>query len=128
MAMMSAYRKCCALACAFAIVFAQLAVSAYACPRMAAAPDSGAAVAGNAEPGADCDRRTGDALCQLHCTYGSQAAHDAPPPLAFVALAPSFVATIAAAPVVQASGPAGDGALLRGSAPPLSIRHCCFRI
>jgi hypothetical protein len=67
-----------ALLSAAALLFSQLAVSAYACP-MAMAPD--------ASMQADCDEAGADViLCERHCDYGN-ASFDAAKPLKVPAVA-----------------------------------------
>jgi hypothetical protein len=48
-----------------ALLFAQLAVAAYACPRLAA-PEAVASM-----PMPDCDEPMNANLCESHCDYGS---------------------------------------------------------
>ena len=112
-----------------AVLFAQLAVSAFACPIQ---------TAGIVEPMhmamGDCAGNMGSkesaqpALCHQHCQNDAQNTGDAPQPLVSVALAPSFVANLSL-PVFFASGVVKlSPALLHATSPPFAIRNCCFRI
>ena len=110
------------------LVFAQLAVSAYACPldvSRSAAQMTQAFADHTALPCAD-STLPDAALCHEHCKQGNLISTDAQPP-AFT-IVPAFVVTvpvifempsISAPPVPELAHPIS---------PPLSIRNCCFRI
>lgn len=124
------HRKFASLVGVVALLFAQLAGSAYACPFLvqsmaeSTTTATGEAVVPSAvlDPGAP-------ALCEQHCQYGTQNVNDAPQALAGVALAPAFVVTIAQHVVVAASpATAAQPSRLYAASPPLAIRNCCFRI
>ena len=105
-----------------AIVFAQLAVSAYACPKDAAAV--GADVTASADP---CEHSRADSpnLCAKHCDDSTQIPTQAPAACApFVA---SFV-VIVRIPDAAASDAPVDPALLHATSPPATLRNCCLRI
>lgn len=108
-----------------ALVFAQLAVSAYACPMTPiGAMDAVSAVAAQA-PCDDVDHAAAN-LCDKHChdAERSQAA-GAGINWAFVA---GYVAVLHL-PFVRASSPSGENPALRHATfPPATIRNCCFRI
>ena len=114
------------------LLFMQWAVASYVCPAfasetpdMSAMADAGMPCAGTMS--ADLDS-TQPNLCQAHCQAGQQSAdkHEVPVPVAvFAALTSYLLPEIL--PLV--SGPALQPAQLeRGTAPPLSIRHCCLRL
>lgn len=135
------------------MLFAQLAVAAYACPdlaslaRPAEASSSLAAAArdGAASPGAamadmaiggliaNCDQMPGSLdeaspnLCAEHCRYGQQSDQTATPTVPVVVL--SSLYTVPAVP--EASPPARPSAALdsarAAAATPLAILHCRFR-
>ena len=126
-----------ALFALFTVLFMQLAVAAYACsPLQTVQVNDMIAMdmhAGEHEGMAGCEGMADieqAALCHAHCEPASQsldkpAMPDVSPSVA-VLLVP-FIADIDIAnrPVstrVEASW------LMRGAAPPLSIRNCCFRI
>ena len=107
-----------------ALVFAQMAVSAYACPALTVEAEAPASVS---MPCHDPDGGTAN-LCQKHChdSQQSQSAAASMPAAfsaAFVAIVPQ-PATSVAATVACLDGPA----LLHANSPPPSIRNCCLRI
>ena len=109
----------------FAMLFAQLAVAAYACPALS--PGKAAITA--ASPASPCENMQMDKdlanLCQKHCHGDQQSQGGLAPAVGFV---PSFIVALdvreVAAPATLVSPPA----LLHAIAPPLIIRNCCFRI
>ena len=111
-----------------ALLFMQLAVSAYACPggmELAASAPVAPRVAGG------CDEMDGvpSPLCHSHCDDGGQSLAKPQPPNLPLAIAG---AALALAPI--GDRPAASVAVLRIhrlSQPPeprLSIRNCCFRL
>jgi hypothetical protein len=125
-----------------AMLFAQLATSAYACPAARASGDAGA----EAQPGLmapqgamPCGQMLGagmmldaDApgLCQQHCQFGNtQQAGDAVQPMPQVTLALLYVVpkTALALPAGAAWG-GNDEHLERAPPLPHSIAHCCYRL
>ncbi len=104
------------------MVFAQLAVAAYACPLMLAEP--GVSVRADAAPVDPAQ----PALCEKHCQDGQQTLGGFDAPMAFVALAPAFV--VASPPQSLFDSPAVHAmpSLKRATDPPLAVRHCSFRI
>ena len=119
-------RRVAALLATFALVFAQLAVSAYACPVESAPEVAPSGVLGGGHlPCADLQSPN---LCDSHCGYGSSAAgQGASVPL------PEFVATplrwrIAEAGSVTVAARTGDEALLRIEPPPPLILFGVLRI
>jgi hypothetical protein len=99
-----------------ALLFAQLAVSGYACPMMGMAPEAETAMNAN--------------LCERHCDYGNVSAEQAKSPASTTIAVQSFVRIALASPAslpqvtartLRASWPAA------GPAPPL-IRTTVLRI
>jgi hypothetical protein len=116
------------------LLFAQLAVAAYACPAMASVPAAGltaaAANADTAMPCANMDAATPN-LCAEHCRYGQQSADHAPAATLTPALLSLLYTLPAAVPAEggAASMPASASVALGGAAPPpLAILHCRWRI
>jgi hypothetical protein len=113
------------------LLFAQLAVAAYACPglsAMASAPPAGGT--DMAMPCADMDAATPN-LCAEHCRYGQQTADHAPAATPTPALLSLLYALPPALPAEggAASTPASASVALTGAAsPPLAILHCRWRI
>jgi hypothetical protein len=115
-----------AIIAVISLLFTQLALAAYSCPGMAPGAASGAhAMAGCT--GMDMEQ---PALCHAHDKAVQQSLDkpDVPQVSPFIATGPAVVlfAPDAIAPAVLS---APDLHLLtRTTAPPLTIRHCCFRI
>ncbi len=116
-----------ALVTLFSLLFTQLAVAAYVCPRTSDAPmvmDVGADMANChgmkvAQPG----------LCHAHCDAGNQSADTAAAPHVQPFVAGALCVVLQAEEIVAPRTDAIDATLLmRSTAPPLSIQHCCFRI
>lgn len=116
-------------------LFAQLAVSSYACPMLT--QPSSQMVEMGAEPGgampAGCDQLDQEAanLCAEHCKFGQQSHDTAPLP---VVMAPALnllyvvVATDAQAIDATRAPQCSGEPLLAASPPPHAILHCVFRI
>ena len=125
-----------ALVALCSMLFMQFAVAAYACPALMGGPESAAGSVMAAMP--DCDQvhapspadAQSPALCHAHCQDVKSALDK--PEAAVVAPALSVVSAILVplqAVVVMTPGAADrDSLLLRITSPPISIRHCCFRI
>jgi hypothetical protein len=121
-------RRFVSLAGIAALLFMQIAVSAYACPG-GMELSAGAATA--SQTAAACDEAGGvpSPLCHSHCDDGGQSLAKSQPPNVPVAIGG---AVLALAPAVDR--PAASIAALRIhrlSQPPeprLSIRNCCFRL
>lgn len=114
------------------MLFMQLAVAAYACPQLGMQAGTGAAMkmAGHTKSCCETPDPAQPSLCHAHGQVGKQSL-DKPelPPVQ------PFVATGLAIPLVPlafdenpGTAPADGASLLRTTAPPLAIRHCCFRI
>lgn len=124
-------RAIAALVAVFGLLFAQLAVAAYACPMIGGGGQS----LQSQSPTQDgaCDGMPMDAagsgLCHAHCHLGDVSADKTSPAVpdqtsTFVVITPGglhqAVATLA--PGEQRS------ILARATAPPLAVRHCCLRL
>jgi hypothetical protein len=108
----------------FALMFAQLAVSAYACPMTT----QGTTEAARSEASAHCDKADRDQanLCEKHCHDSEQSQSSAPG--VHGAFVPGFIAVV---PTASSRAPAAfleDPALLHATSPPATIRNRCFRI
>lgn len=117
-----------ALIMLFSLLFAQLAVAAYACP--VEAPSAQAARSSMADmPGCTGMNMSKPALCGAHCDKVHQSA-DTPGTPAVQAFVPcSLELVLPRMDRAAATPPAATAALplTRTTAPPLAIRHCCFR-
>ena len=107
-----------------AVLFAQLALSAYACPMQQVT-----ASAQSQDVDADCcaDKvNTLSALCHEHCKDGKGISADpSPVPLGFVA---TFSVNLPPVPDVAAFSLLKLAQHIPHVPPPLSILNCCFRI
>lgn len=132
--MFRSYRRCVAHLLAGALVFSQLAVAAYACPKMSA---STTATASTAELGAanspsnpgPCEGMDPAApnLCYEHCHFGQQTRdHPEPPTVPPAALA--VRAIFPPDPSATLRRTSADAPWRASASPPLAILHCCFRI
>lgn len=125
-----------ALIALMSILFAQLAVAAYVCPStqlsqaLASIQEDRAAIELSHSP--DCEESGSGAsvLCHAHGQVGTQSLDKPPVPN----IAPFAAVTLLVA-VIQNDGLSridsytiDPSTLRRATAPPLSIRNCCFRI
>jgi hypothetical protein len=117
-----------------AFLWMQLAVAAYACPALvgdgetsaAQAHDCGSTISAGATVIPDTDNPT---LCLQHALRGDQGVDSGPatPPAAPTAMMIGTAPT-AASPHIATLVVARSHVLLRATAPPKAIAHCCFRI
>ena len=156
MVRLCAFRRCQRFICRLLIgvlVFAQLAIAAYACPALAqlheaatdhpvvAMADTGKAAAlpsGTSDapteaaampPGCDQMDSSAPQLCAEHCRFGQQSADHAPA-LTVPAAVPTTLYILPVQPEPPGPvRPAADMALEQVAAsPPLAVLHCCYRI
>ena len=112
-----------------AVLFAQLAVAAYACPIRGDGKDAMAKVVAPAAvaPCHDIDQERPN-LCKQHCEQASQSV-DTAVPVAIDAPALPFIAVVVLTDIHLPIKAIVQGDLLGSVAePPLSIRNCCLRI
>ena len=109
-----------------ALMFANIAVSAYACPMM----NPGTIASQAAAADAPCPDETSVAqpgLCHKHCEDGQQNVSDASDPPVSVFL-PAFVLPSPVGAVPPDSAVTFPPELFHATSPPLAIQYCCFRI
>jgi hypothetical protein len=114
------------------LLFMQLAVAGYVCPGSGSKIAEAAAMAEAGMPCAEAmplnmdDQQTN--LCHAHCQAGQQSAdkYQPPAPVALGALPADF--SLQAAIPVFSEAPLQAPHLRRTTAPPVSIRNCCFRL
>jgi hypothetical protein len=111
-----------------AIVFAQLAVSAYACPGLMLGSAQLARSTEATEAAVPCADFAAPGLCQQHCNYGHENVGNDTASMDSVVLAPAFLSYLAQPPLGIQPAFAANRHLLFASGPPLTIRNCCFRI
>jgi len=131
MKLSSPTRAIAAIITLFSLLFAQLAVSAYACPL----PDqvqkaemvSMAGMPGCTDMGMD---KSSAALCGAHCDTGHQSADTAGTPVVqpFVACGLEVVLPRIERSAAPLASSLASIPLTRATAPPMAIQHCCFRI
>ena len=114
------------------LLFMQLAVASYACPG---AGSQVTEVTVMAEAGMPCAESMSvnmddvqPNLCRAHCQAGQQSAdkHELPSPVAIGALPADFSLQVAIP--VFSEAPLQAPHLQRTTAPPVTIRNCCFRL
>lgn len=123
-------RSIAAFVALLSVLFAQLAVAAYACPGVEAM--ARAAVAMADMPDCDMpDRGDRSPICQAHCQQGDQSLDKPAPSLQGLAMASGHPVAIAVRSAeVTPKGPASGLGFLLGRAiePPAAVRHCRFHI
>ena len=127
--------RCLCRLLAAAVLFAQLMVTAYACPGLAA--PAGGLVTGASQdasampPGCDQMDRDNGTLCAEHCRFGQQSADTAQPPAVQPAV-PTLLYQLPseALPAAGATSslPASAAQLAAAPPPPHAILHCVLRI
>lgn len=115
----------------FGLLFVQLAVAGYACPvnsgkaSAAAITVAGIPCAGEMSTGIDPEQ---PGLCHTHCQSSQQTVDKAQSPAPTAAVATGFTYTIAPAQLSVPAPPTQAPSLSRTTAPPITVRNCCFRI
>src|SRR5438067_9692021 len=130
------HRVLTALIALFGMLFMQFAVASYACPGIQAGGSSGPAASMDA-PGdgaamPDCGQPDSGkpALCHAHCEDGKSSLDKHQVRTLAPAAILSVAMVVSAEPVMPDPGARVEHASLlqRTTAPPIAIRHCCFRI
>jgi hypothetical protein len=117
------------------MLFMQLAVAAYACPQLTVAAPNAQDQAmqmdnGHAMSGCEKPDPVQPALCHAHGQVGKQSLDkpEPPPVHPFSAVGLAIPLHTVTTFDMSASAPVDGVSLSRTTAPPLAIRHCCFRI
>lgn len=131
------------------VLFAQLAVSAYACPGLTAAggmtmqvsspaaadpQPTGTAMAATGQAAMNCEDMAGAMdssfanLCAEHCQHGQQSDQASTLSVPAALLNALYVTPLAPGPVVAPRHAANATSALVAASPPHTILHCCFRI
>lgn len=128
------------------VLMAQLAVSAYACPGLAASKlqvpyvDAVDVMQPHAADGVvagqmvNCEEMAGmmdpsfSNLCAEHCHQGQQSDHAATLTVPAVFLTALYLTPLAPEPTAVPRPAADAVSALAAATPPLAILHCCFRI
>ena len=117
-----------------AILFVQLAVSAYACPSLLKAGVEATPDATTYSMPMDCEHMVGmldpaaPSLCYTHCHNHEQSADHADSPTLPPALFATLYWLVAQSPVEPVSDTPETSVLHAALPPPHAILHCCFRI
>ncbi|MDQ2733477.1 MAG: hypothetical protein M3Y55_00480 [Pseudomonadota bacterium] len=128
------YRILTALIALFGVLFTQLAMASYVCEGVSRGDDLHAITADASAmqpmPGCDHSGPTNHALCHAHCEDGKSSLDRPNAPLASPAMVIVFTILNPVEAHVSAPLPEDEpeSLLLRTTSPPISIRHCCFRI
>jgi hypothetical protein len=126
-----------AIVALFSLLFMQLAVAAYVCPKQTASPHRvhvADRAASTAASGADCCLqmdKDNPSLCHAHDHASKPQPLEQAAVAAIAAFVPTgWVLTLADGREPLAGGLDADAASLiaNSSAPPIAIRHCCFRL
>jgi hypothetical protein len=114
----------------FSLLFMQVAVAGYSCPAGARVSEAAAM----AEAGLPCagDMVAIDAeqpgLCHAHCQSAQQTVEKAQSPLPIAAVTTGFTYTVEPVRLAPPFPPGQAPSLSRTTAPPITVRNCCFRI
>ena len=127
-----AIRKSISLMLMGVLLFAQLAVASYACPRLGGMDPASVSAVMPASMAPGCDQLDPEAanLCAEHCRQGQQSADTAAAPAVSAAI-PTFLYLIPTEPQhwpgSGRSAPAVDDSVGAAPEPPHAILHCVFR-
>lgn len=125
-----------ALVALISMLFMQLAVAAYACPELGVGRDTGhgqammAAGSGHEMSSCQTPDPVQPALCHAHGQVGKQSLDkpELPPVQPFMAVGLAIPLHPVDTSELAPPPPAEIAFLARTTAPPLTIRNCCFRI
>ena len=112
----------------FAVLFTQLAGSAYACPMLNTRVTAPMQMANNADVVCDDMDMAQPAMCQHHCQDGQQINNDSALDQSTFAFFPAFIVNLAANITTFETLIVPAPSLHHATSPPLSIQNCCFRI
>jgi hypothetical protein len=121
-------RKLISLLGIVAVVFAQLAVSAHACPMQFMGLDDAMAATGMPAADASESNAMSPALCQKHCENAQQSVNDTPQAAVLSSPEPVLPVALLTVAVAAIPVPTLTPSLLHATSPPHAIRNCCFRI
>jgi hypothetical protein len=128
----SQVRKPAAWLAAAAMLFAQLAVAAHACAASSGAPAAAVLAAHGDQDASPCHEMDSqpDSVCLQHCADSPQSFDHHPVSPVFPVAAPAYHLDRPDRPAVflHSEERHSHALLARVTAPPLSVRNCCFRI
>ena len=113
----------------FSLLWTQLAIAGYACPAETKAIQT-AAMAAAGMPCADDTAMDMEqpGLCNAHCQPTQKTVEKVQAPTPMGAVATGFTYSLEPSRVSAPRPLSQSPSLLRSSAPPISVRNCCFRI
>jgi hypothetical protein len=121
-----------ALVALFGLLFMQLAVAAYACPKLSPVQQQPAMLDASGQPMKDCAEldKQSPSLCQADSRQAPQSSDTPTPPAVQPFAAAGLFAHVVTADELIPPGFMFPAAFLHASstAPPIAIRHCCFRL
>jgi len=114
----------------FSLLFMQLAVAGYACPVGTGQQDNKVVVMGDDQVMSSCEgmHTSQPSLCHAHDQAGNQSLDKTPMPHVQPFVAAVLTVVVRTSDIEPITSPSPTLLLTRTTAPPLSIRHCCFRI
>ncbi|KQU80270.1 hypothetical protein ASE08_28590 [Rhizobacter sp. Root16D2] len=123
-----------ALIALFSMLFMQAAVASYTCPGLPSGGDLDSMVVDApsmaAMPGCDQPDAGNPALCHAHCVDGKSSLDKPQAPTVTPAVVLISTILFPLEPLLASPQPVAEQPpfLRRTTAPPIAIRHCCFRI
>lgn len=111
-----------------AVLFTQLAGSAYACPMLNGGVGAPMQMANNADAVCDDMDMAQPAMCQHHCQEGQQINNDSALDQSALAFFPASIVSLVVITTTFETSIVATPSLHHATSPPLSIRNCCFRI
>lgn len=121
-----------ALAALFSLLFMQLAMAAYACPKLSPVQQQSTMLDASGQPMKDCPEldKQSPSLCQADNHRAPQSADTSSPPSIQPFVPTGLIVHVVAADELIPLGFTIPAAFLHASstAPPIAIRNCCFRL
>jgi hypothetical protein len=121
-----------ALAALFGLLFMQLAMAAYACPKLSPVQQESTMLDASGQPMKDCPEldKQSPSLCQSSSHEAPQSADTSSPPSVQPFVPTGLIVHVVTADKLLPPGFTIAAAFLHASstAPPVAIRNCCFRL
>jgi hypothetical protein len=121
-----------ALVALFGLLFMQLAVAAYACPKLAPVQQQSAMLDQSGQPMQDCPEldKQNPTLCQADSHHSPQSTDTSNPASVQPLAAAGLIVHVITPDELVPAGFTIPAAFLHapGTAPPIAIRNCCFRL
>jgi hypothetical protein len=120
-----------ALVALFGLLFMQLAMAAYACPKLSPVQQQSTMLDASGQPMKDCSEldKQSPSLCEAGSHQAPQSADTSSPPSIQPFVPTGLIVHLAAADELIPPGFTIPACLHASStAPPIAIRNCCFRL